>query len=897
MNRLLARLRSYARQLRGRDRIYAEMDEEMRFHIDMEAQRLQREDGLDPAEARRRASVAFGGVEKYREAGHEARGLAWLGGASLDVRLGVRMLRKHPGLALVGVLGMAVAIAVAAGVFSLVRTMTDPAIPLHEGERIVKVFNLDLSTDDGSSETHLHDLQAWRTDVRAVEDFGAYRIVDRNLIAPGGAAEPLPVAEMSASGFRVGRVPPLLGRPLVEEDERPGAPPVVVVGETVWRNRFAADPAIIGRVLRLGAEVYTVVGVMPDRFRFPINNRVWTALRLNASDFRRGEAPEVEVFGRLAPGATLQQAQAEAEVVGRRLAAASPETHRTLRTQVQPYARAGFDNPGGVYAIYLVQLLTALLLVVIAVNMAVLVYARTATRTGEIAVRLALGASRGRVVAQLFAEAMVLAALAAVLGLGGAALAIRELNALMARDSGNLPFWWRAELSTATVLYATGLALLAAGIVGVVPALKATGRTMQSSLRELGGGTGMRMGRTWTALIVVQVAVAVALLPGVGALAWRDIVPARAVQAPVPAHELLVAAVGMDRDTPPAAQAAAYEAAFQARLRDRQAEVLRRLRSEPGVREVSFASALPDAARQRVVEVAPRAGSAPAPQQRVSVLEMDPALFAVFDVPLLAGRPLHAAQANAAVVNRSFVERVLGGRGALGTRFRYPLATGRRGPGGAAPGEWYEIVGVVSDFGAEPGGAGYGEPVLYHPVTPGALNPAVVVARVQGTPPTRLADRLREITLAVDPSLRLSDVGSLAEKQRQERRVRRTFLLMAGVVAVSVLLFSAAGIHALMSFTVARRRKEVAIRTALGAHPRRVLGAVFARSLGQLSAGVAVGAVLATGLLAASGLSLGRSAALLTAIATLIFAVGLLAAAGPARRALRIQPMEALRED
>src|SRR5690606_2741625 len=246
---------------------------------------------------------------------------------------------------------------------------------------------------------------------------------------------------------------------------------------------------------------------------------------------------------------------------------------------------------------------------------------------------------------------------------------------------------------------------------------KATGRRMQSTLRELGGGTGMRMGRTWTALIVVQVAVAVAILPLVGALAWKELLPSRAFQAPVPEPELLSARIGMDRETPPATQAAAYDAEFGARLEDRQAEVLRRLRAEPGVVGVTFASALPGAGRGGVVELEPTATGERLPAQQVSVLEVDPGLFGVFDVPLLAGRPLSPAEAGGGaartvVVNRSFVEQLLSGRDALGARFRYAGTQAGREPG-EAPDEWYEIVGVVSDFGDLPSASGQGEPTLY----------------------------------------------------------------------------------------------------------------------------------------------------------------------------------------
>ena len=210
---------------------------------------------------------------------------------------------------------------------------------------------------------------------------------------------------------------------------------------------------------------------------------------------------------------------------------------------------------------------------------------------------------------------------------------------------------------------------------------------------------------------------------------------------------------------------------------------------------------------------------------------------------------------------------------------------------------WYEIVGVVGDFPAGETAPGREGAALYHPAAPGSLNPVTFIVEVQGTRPEVFAGRFREITTALDPTLRLSEVRSLEQFYREEQRTRRLATLGVGVVALSVLLLSAAGIHALMSFIVARRRKEIGIRTALGAHPRRILGSIFARALRQLALGVAVGGLLGGALIVGGGYPPGGAAALLLAVAALVLTVGLLAALGPARRGLRIQPMEALREE
>ncbi|HEY9450445.1 MAG TPA: ABC transporter permease, partial [Gemmatimonadaceae bacterium] len=397
--RLFHAVRARLRLLLARRSAEARMDEEIGLHIDLESERLVREEGLDPREARRRALAAFGGVERYKEELRDGRGLAWLGGLSLDFKLGVRMAAKYPGLSLVSVLGMAVAIAIGALVFGWVAAMLDPTLPLEGGDRIVAV-QTDRADTPGDFDQHvLHDFVVWRIALTTVRDLGAFQLVDRNLMVEDEVTDVVEVAEMSASGFRVGRVPPLLGRPLVDDDERVGGPPVLVIGEREWKRYFGGDPNIIGQTVRLGGTVHTVVGVMPEDFRFPRNDGFWVPLRLDASEYAIGAGPPIQVFGRLADGVTFEQAQAQVAAIGQRMAAEYPETHEYRRPTVVPFARTAEPTASGpemVWLLYMFQLGASLLLVVIAANVAALVYARTAARTAEIAVRTALGASRAR---------------------------------------------------------------------------------------------------------------------------------------------------------------------------------------------------------------------------------------------------------------------------------------------------------------------------------------------------------------------------------------------------------------------------------------------------------------------------------------------------------------------
>lgn len=518
IRRALLRFVSFFRSGRAE----SDLAREIRSHLQLlEDQFLAQ--GMSAGDARAAARRAFGGVEQVKEHQRDARSFRWIDNSWLDFKLALRLLVRYPGLTLVAVLGMAVAIAISAGAFAIIYTLVDPALPLDEGERIVAIETWDAAAKNPERRI-LHDFLTWRDELQSIQDVGAYRQVSRNLIAPGGQPEAVRVAEISAHAFRVARIAPLLGRPLLDDDEQPGAAPVLVIGHDVWRHRFAGDPAIIGRTVQLGDGIYSVIGVMPAGFAFPVRHGFWVPLRSDPLHYDRRKGPELTVFGRLAPGASLDSAAAELTTIGQRTAAAHPRTHEQLRPGVLPYTFTFFDidDPSTAWTAHLLQFLITLLLVIVCVNVAILVYARTATRHGEIAVRSALGASRGRIVGQLFVEALVLAAAAAVAGLVLTSVGLTQVNSALSQLFPQIPFWWNFELTLGVMVYVVGLTGLAAAIVGVVPALQATGRRVQSGLRRIssGGGSGMQFGKPWTVMIVVQVGIAVGLLPAAVFHAW-----------------------------------------------------------------------------------------------------------------------------------------------------------------------------------------------------------------------------------------------------------------------------------------------------------------------------------------------------------------------------------------
>ena len=887
VTRLKARARSVWHSLWRAGELDAAMHEEMRFHIDMEADRLMREQGLDLQEARRRSYVAFGGVSKFKDEGRDTRALHWVDTISLDARLGLRMLVKHRGLTLVGGFAMAVAIAAGATSFEVISEILNPALPFEDGERVVAVRY--VSTDDGTAERRmLHDFVAWREQLVSVKPLGAFRTVEHNLASGTAPPEPVKIAEITASGFVVARTAPRLGRYLLPSDEREGTSPVVVIGHQAWQSRFGGDPHILSKTITLAGTPHVVVGVMPNGFKFPVDHQFWIPLRTNRRDFQRLEGPQLYIFGRLAAGHTLQDAQAELAILGQRAATAYPETHGRLRPVVLPYTREHLDltHPRMVWALRIGQLLIGALSFVVSINLAILVYARTVARLGEIAVRTALGASRRRIVAQLFIEALALSGVGAAAGLLLARLALGRIQ-LLVPVNGSVPFWLEFTLSVGTVMYAVALAVLAAVIMGVVPGLKATGGRLHATLRELSGRTGTRLGPMWTVLVVAQVAVAVAVLPVAVFMAWQ-VVRMEIAGPGFAAENFVVGMVALGDRT---------SGVDSDRVRARHLELVSRLEAEPGVSAVTFSSSIPGFAGDRRIQPEDGAALREAGTLDVSTLQVGVDMFDTYGAGILAGRPFNSSDLGAAntVVNRAFTRQFLENRSPLGLRFHYARAQRQED---AQATEWYHVVGVVDDFPSFPTSPGSeGVPTVYHPAAPGDVHPFVLSVRFSQTIAPGFIERFRKIGAEVDPALQLNRVVQLSGFYDEVRSLWRHLAWGIGLVTISVLLLSAAGIYALTSFTVAQRTREIGIRTALGARPHELLLSVFGRVARQLVLGLLAGSLMSGAIFLSLDLSFGRATSLLLSVAGMMAVVGLLAALGPALRGLRIQASEALRTD
>src|SRR4051812_3469608 len=508
----------------------------------------------------------------------------------LDWKLGARLLLKYPALTIIGGLSLAGAIAIGAVGIELADELLYKRLPFDQGSRIVRLETLDTASSRVEPRV-LHDFAIWRRSLKTVVEIGAARLSERNVLTGEGRMESLRVAEITASAFPLTRVPPSLGRPLQASDEVPGAEPVVVLGYDVWQRQFLHDQAIIGRIVTVGRTARTVVGVMPPRFGFPRNQQLWVPLPIQYAAPREG--PAVQVFGRLANGATWQDAAAELAVVSARSAADQPTTHAQLRTRVRAFAGRTPGDPLR-FEDLAVHAVVLLLLAAVSANVATLIFARAAMREPEIVVRHALGATRARVIAQIVTVGIVLSLAAAVLGLVVAQTTVRYALARASQITGDgLPFWVDLKLEPITIAYALLLALVAAALIGLLPALKATGASVQRGLQGITstGGT-MGFGGIWSFIIGAQVACTLLFVPaavGIFTNTFHD----QLKRAEVPAEHYLTFRLTMDDEALAGEHGVPDDGQVAARRALAYEELAGRLREEPGVTQVTHGDRLP----------------------------------------------------------------------------------------------------------------------------------------------------------------------------------------------------------------------------------------------------------------------------------------------------------------
>ncbi len=810
---------------------------------------------------------------------------------SLDLRLAGRAVRRTPWLSGLSVISLALGIGVTAGVFVVIRGAFFSPLPFPEGERVVLVGDYNATRRYPLSVDPAEYLRR-RDLLTSFEQLGAYH--SRRVVVGRGDGEGRPVLArfVTPEVLRLARRQPLLGRLPDEVDAQPGATPVVVLPYFLWSAELGADPEILGETLEIAGERRTVIGVMPEDFGMPWGNELWMPF-----DARDTFEP-LELVGRLREGVSLEAARTELATMARtdptRVGNADDAVEYTVVHLNRPAtADAQLVALGGPL------LALILLLIVMATNVATLVVAKNAARTGELAVRVALGASRRRVIGQLVLEVALVVAIAAGVGVALARWGVGTFE----RRVADVPFYADFSLDARAFAFVVGLATLTTLVAGLAPALRATRGPVHDALKDgARGASQVRFGRLTRALVVVELAVCVGFLSAAAVLG-RTLFSFGFGERDFPAAETLVAqlyfgwpdALRDPQSTLTSDQRARIRTDFLARATAHREAILRSALTLPGARLAVAGSRFPgDESETTRVLVE---GMADASPRRTELAEIGAGYFEVLDARVLAGRDFtraeYTAESNVVIVNEPFVARHLGGRNPLGRRIK--LVPADADALDTTP--WLEIVGVVPGLGLSPGDPARADGV-YRPL--GDTNILRVAIRGAGAP-VDWVPSLIEIVRKVDPDIEVQWTTPLDEHMRRPVSLFRA--LGAGLLALGgiALLLSGASLHALTACAVSRRTREIGIRQALGASRTRVVRSVLRETTLQLAAGAALGGVLGLLLLRLSDIvpwQIERSGtASLGLVIALLGSAVLLALAGPLHRALSIRPADALRHD
>ena len=898
VRRLVARLRSL---FRGGPED-AEAQEELRFHLEMETEKNLRA-GMDPREARRRARVRLGGVDASREAVRDARGWRPLEDLLRDLGYALRGARRNPGFTLAAVVSLAIPIGFNTAAFTIIDSLLFRPLPVSRPAELVDVYTSDPGVERYSTTSYPHYL-----DLRAENDVFTDMAAHSSMVAAVRVDEDVDLVmgeTVTGSYFQLLGVRPLLGRLLAPEDDRPAAARVAVISARLWERAFGRDQGVVGRSLRIQSQPYLVVGVAPPGFAgmVPVLDAdLWTPMTWagdvttvgirsfvdspGGTPLERRGTRWLFVKGRLREGVTPARAAAGLDVIMANLAAAWPDSNEdrqvslTLTDDVRlpPQLSAPMDILSGG-----LMLVVGVLLLVACANVMGMLLARAAARRREIGVRLAVGAGRGRLVRQLLTESLVLSSLGAVAGL---ALAWSLLRALSAAPPllDTIPFTFDFVPGARAFMFTAALAAGVGVLAGLVPALSATRPNL---VRDLNGAVAVAHvgGRRWVlrdALVAAQLAATVPLLVLAGLLA-REAVGAVGVSPGFDADRVATVRIGLD--------VIGYQ-------RDRVEPFLRdavaRVRSMPGVEAASLASSVPLDVLSNPQNVLVPGVHGPADRgASVDTVDVSADYFDTVGVPLLQGRSFTTADTlespRVAVVSAAMALRFWPAGTAVGRRFRLSEWDGRE----------YRVVGVSADYEVNSPGED-AAPYLHLAHSQGPLVRGVLLARTGGDAAALSADIRRELR-RMEPDVFFPRQGDTLRETAALRlrptRAAASVAIAAGVVALAL---GAVGLYGVVAYLVMRRRREFAIRAALGARSGALLRLVLATGGWVVAFGVGAGAVLAflATRVVARMMSVGDLPAEPAVWAgALLLIVGVAAAAhvGPARRVLRLDLTRALR--
>jgi predicted permease len=865
----------------NRGRAETELAEEIRAHLELETEQ-NIEAGMSPEEARFAALRAFGNVTLSKEDSRTMWGLRWLETLWQDVRFGVRTLVKSPMFTVVAVIALALGIGANSAIFSVVNAVLLRPLPYKDADRLVAVWekgNADAFPLNSVSAANFMD---WRDQNRVFEGMAAIGRASFNLT---GVGEPERVEgrRVSANLFRLLGVEPQLGRVFLPEEDAPDAGRVVILSHGLWQRRFGSDPDIAGKALTLNGQSYTVVGVMPQDFRFPSrHDEMWVPIAFSSQEAANRGSNNYEVLGRMRLGVSQEQAQAEMNSIAARLRQQYPDVVKSDATVIVSLHE---QLVGDIKPALLVLLgAVGFVLLVACANVANLLLARAASRQKEMALRVALGAGRLRLIRQFLTESMLLAVLGGSVGLLLSLWGVNLLKAFIPENISQV----RAIAPDVRVLGFTLLVSLLTGLIfGLVPSAQASRLNLNEILKDGGrdSASGRGGGRVRSILVVAEVAVSLVLLVGAGLLI-NSFLRLRNSDPGYRTENLLTMSVVLPQQKYP--DHARRTAFF--------AELISRVKALPGVRSAAVTDWLPLTMTGGSFGVSVEGRPDPGPDQRPDVVTrvVSPEYFSTMGIRLLRGRQFDEGQDRAdatpvVVISETTARRLWPGEDPLGKRLQ---------PGNPDPSGWMEVVGVVNDvrqfdLTAEPRLQMYLPYVQFEWFVPRQL---VLKTAVE---PSSLTAAVRSAVWEVDKEQPVSDIRTMEEVLSESIARQRFSTMLLGIFAALALALAAVGIYGVMSYAVAQRTREIGIRMALGAQAGSVVRLVVGQGLKLVSAGVLLGlagSLLLTRLM--SSLLFGVSATdplTLFTISLVLVGVALLASYIPARRAAKVDPLIALR--
>jgi len=810
-----------------------------------------------------------------------------------DLRFSLRSLRRSPGFTMVAALCLALGIGVNATVYSIVDAILLRPLPFAEPERLVALTQVDVERGRNTESVAYANFVDWRERSRSFEQMAGF---DNRSMTLGGGEEPERIVAglVSWNLFATLGVQPALGRGFRADEDRPGAPGVIVLGDELWRRRYGADPSVVGHVVQVNGAPYTIVGVMPREFRFVNREEAWTPIGPVQHASPR-TSRELGVVARLRPGVSLARARGELAAVARQLEAEHPAANRGWASHVRPFRDSIVSGDTDLVVWTMMGAVTFVLLIACA-NVANLQLSRGVSRAREIALRAALGAGRGRIARQLLTESIVLALLSAPMGVALAWWGM-DLVASAVPQQDPIPTYLQWRLDGRVLLYAVVVSLLTGVLFGLAPALQASRRDLQRTLREAGArGAGGGRQRLRGALVVAEVALSLVLLVG-ASLFVRSFLNAQRVGGGFDTRPLMTIRFYMfgERYGTDGARARRVD------------DVVRRVEALPGVAAATASNQVPLGGGGDVVRVAVEGRPAPAGQEPTLFFSGVTAHWLrTLGVPLAAGRDFTDAEgrdsSGVAIVNRTMARQLWPGAGpaeVLGRRFR--VLRDRSG-------QWITVVGIVPDIaddqklpGVEP------TPSAYVPYPYVSTRSTALIVRVRASgaggaaDPASVAPAVREALRASDPTLPVFDVMSMDEVRAISYWSYQLFSWTFGIFGGVALFLALIGVYGVISYGVSQRRREIGVRIALGARGRDVLRLVVGHGVGLALAGVGLGLLGALGVTRVLTSILYRVSPSdplsFAGTALALIATAAAASYAPARRATRVDPMVALRED